>query len=144
MHWLCGAQRADGSWPPGALNGVFFGTGMLHYQLYPAYFPVWALGRYLAASARIAPVPGATRGACRQHPLPGDAAAASAAAPRSMTVPAGKGGESDVLRPDTLPEPFAWLGVELAPFVLRWAFLSRWWAGRSGRGCAHAEVRRST
>ena len=51
VHWLCGAQRADGSWPPGALNGVFFGTGMLHYQLYPAYFPVWALGRYLAATA---------------------------------------------------------------------------------------------
>jgi squalene-hopene/tetraprenyl-beta-curcumene cyclase len=51
VHWLCGAQRADGSWPPGALNGVFFGTGMLHHQLYPAYFPVWALGRYLAATA---------------------------------------------------------------------------------------------
>ena len=54
VHWLCGAQRADGSWPPGALNGVFFGTGMLHYQLYPAYFPVWALGRYLAAAAALA------------------------------------------------------------------------------------------
>jgi squalene cyclase len=52
VHWLCAAQRADGSWPPGALNGVFFGTGMLHYQLYPAYFPVWALGRYLAVSLR--------------------------------------------------------------------------------------------
>jgi squalene/oxidosqualene cyclase-like protein len=51
VRWLCGAQRADGSWPAGALNGVFFGTGMLHYQLYPAYFPVWALGRYLAAAA---------------------------------------------------------------------------------------------
>jgi squalene-hopene/tetraprenyl-beta-curcumene cyclase len=51
VHWLCGAQRADGSWPPGALNGVFFGTGMLHYQLYPAYFRVWALGRHLAATA---------------------------------------------------------------------------------------------
>jgi len=58
VHWLCGAQRADGSWPPGALNGVFFGTGMLHYQLYPAYFPVWALGRYLAASALDGPAPG--------------------------------------------------------------------------------------
>jgi squalene cyclase len=21
VHWLCGAQRADGSWPPGALDG---------------------------------------------------------------------------------------------------------------------------
>jgi len=30
---------------------VFFGTGMLHYQLYPAYFRVWALGRYRAATA---------------------------------------------------------------------------------------------
>jgi lanosterol synthase len=60
VRWLCGAQRADGSWPPGSLNGVFFGTGMLHYQLYPAYFPVWALGRYLAASARNAPAPAAS------------------------------------------------------------------------------------
>jgi squalene/oxidosqualene cyclase-like protein len=62
VHWLCGAQRADGSWPPGALNGVFFGTGMLHYQLYPAYFPVWALGRYRAATAPAWPAAEASRG----------------------------------------------------------------------------------
>jgi squalene/oxidosqualene cyclase-like protein len=47
IQWLCGAQRTDGSWPPGAVNGVFFGTAMLDYRLYPAYFPTWALGRYM-------------------------------------------------------------------------------------------------
>lgn len=47
VAWLCDTQLEDGSWSAGSLNGVFFGTGMLHYSLYPAYFPVWALGRYL-------------------------------------------------------------------------------------------------
>jgi len=46
IAWLCGAQRADGSWPQGAVNGVFFGSAMLSYRLYPAYFPLWALNRY--------------------------------------------------------------------------------------------------
>lgn len=36
-------QQPDGSWPPEAVNGVFFGTAMLHYRLYPSYFPAWAL-----------------------------------------------------------------------------------------------------
>ena len=27
------------------MAGVFFGTAMLHYRLYKAYFPAWALGR---------------------------------------------------------------------------------------------------
>jgi 2,3-oxidosqualene cyclase len=48
ITWLCRAQRADGSWPEGAVNGVFFGSAMLSYRLYPAYFPLWALNRYRA------------------------------------------------------------------------------------------------
>jgi len=38
-------QNVDGSWPSGAVNGVFFGTAMLDYRLYRAYFPTWALAR---------------------------------------------------------------------------------------------------
>jgi squalene cyclase len=48
IAWLCRAQRADGSWPEGAVNGMFFGSAMLLYRLYPAYFPLWALNRYCA------------------------------------------------------------------------------------------------
>jgi lanosterol synthase len=48
IAWLCRSQRADGSWPDGAVNGVFFGSAMLSYRLYPAYFPLWALNRYRA------------------------------------------------------------------------------------------------
>jgi lanosterol synthase len=36
-------QQIDGSWPPEAVNGVFFGTAMLQYRLYWSYFPAWAL-----------------------------------------------------------------------------------------------------
>jgi lanosterol synthase len=36
-------QRPDGSWAREAVNGVFFGTAMLDYRLYRAYFPTWAL-----------------------------------------------------------------------------------------------------
>jgi lanosterol synthase len=42
-------QSPDGSWPPEAVNGVFFGTAMLDYRLYRAYFPVWALARSMGA-----------------------------------------------------------------------------------------------
>jgi len=38
-------QAPDGSWPTGAVNGVFFGTSMLDYRLYRAYFPAWALAQ---------------------------------------------------------------------------------------------------
>jgi lanosterol synthase len=51
IAWLCGAQRADGSWPEGAVNGVFFGSAMLTYRLYPMYFPLWTLNRYCAVSS---------------------------------------------------------------------------------------------
>lgn len=45
VEWLKGSQIADGVWPDGAVNGVFFGTSMLHYELYPQYFPAWALAK---------------------------------------------------------------------------------------------------
>jgi len=53
VAWLCRAQRDDCSWPQGAVNGVFFGSAMLSYRLYPAYFPVWALNRYCALVSNV-------------------------------------------------------------------------------------------
>ena len=41
--WLAAHQSATGSHPREAVNGVFFGTAMLDYDLYRAYFPAWAL-----------------------------------------------------------------------------------------------------
>lgn len=49
--WLAAHQRPDGSYPREAVNGVFFGTAMLDYDLYRAYFPAWAL----AACRSVAP-----------------------------------------------------------------------------------------
>lgn len=51
IDWLRAQQRSDGSWPQGAVNGVFFGSAMLDYRLYKSYFPLWALARH----ARLAP-----------------------------------------------------------------------------------------
>ncbi|MGW9247534.1 hypothetical protein [Streptomyces badius] len=48
IAWLCDRQLPDGSWPQTAVTGVFFGTAMLDYRLYREYFPLWALGRWLA------------------------------------------------------------------------------------------------
>jgi lanosterol synthase len=45
IAWLGRRQQADGSFPDEAVAGVFFGTAMLHYRLYQAYFPAWALAR---------------------------------------------------------------------------------------------------
>jgi hypothetical protein len=33
------------------VNGVFFGSAMLTYRLYPIYFPIWAINRYLAMAS---------------------------------------------------------------------------------------------
>lgn len=52
--WLQSHQRDDGSWPQEAVNGVFFGTAMLDYALYRAYFPLWALARAAGSGSRIA------------------------------------------------------------------------------------------
>ena len=46
VAWLIARQQPDGSWPDGAVNGVFFGSAMLAYCLYGSYFPTWALARY--------------------------------------------------------------------------------------------------
>jgi lanosterol synthase len=48
IAWLEARQREDGSWPPEAVNGVFFGSAMLTYRLYTSYFPTWALARHAA------------------------------------------------------------------------------------------------
>ncbi len=49
-EWLAAHQGADGSYPREAVNGVFFGTAMLDYDLYRAYFPAWALAATTAGS----------------------------------------------------------------------------------------------
>jgi lanosterol synthase len=51
IDWLRRKQRSDGSWPDGTVNGAFFGSAMLHYRLYPVYFPLWALNRYRTLDA---------------------------------------------------------------------------------------------
>ncbi|MFH8291966.1 prenyltransferase/squalene oxidase repeat-containing protein [Streptomyces sp. NPDC018059] len=50
VRWLCARQAADGTWRQETAAGVFFGTAMLDYRLYAAYFPLWALGRWLATT----------------------------------------------------------------------------------------------
>jgi squalene/oxidosqualene cyclase-like protein len=55
-HWLQSTLQPDGSWPAGAVNGVFFGTAMLDYRLYQAYFPLWALARVSRSRQSIARV----------------------------------------------------------------------------------------
>jgi lanosterol synthase len=45
LSWLQSRQQPDGSWPHQSVNGVFFGSAMLDYRLYPSYFPAWALAR---------------------------------------------------------------------------------------------------
>jgi squalene/oxidosqualene cyclase-like protein len=50
IEWLVERQREDGGWDASAVNGVFFGSAMLDYRLYPAYFPAWALARFAAKS----------------------------------------------------------------------------------------------
>jgi lanosterol synthase len=46
IAWLISRQTGKGIWPREAVNGVFFGSAMLDYELYRAYFPAWALARY--------------------------------------------------------------------------------------------------
>lgn len=50
--WLALNQSAAGAFPREAVNGVFFGTAMLDYDLYRAYFPAWALAMVAAEIAR--------------------------------------------------------------------------------------------
>ncbi|MBY0458278.1 MAG: hypothetical protein K2V38_13135, partial [Gemmataceae bacterium] len=50
-EWLASHQRPDGSFPREGVNGVFFGTAMLDYDLYRAYFPTWALAAVAGKTA---------------------------------------------------------------------------------------------
>ncbi len=45
---LIGRQDASGSWPREEPAGLFFRTALLDYELYRAYFPLWALALYEA------------------------------------------------------------------------------------------------
>ncbi|WP_405594768.1 prenyltransferase/squalene oxidase repeat-containing protein [Streptomyces sp. NBC_01092] len=49
IEWLCAHQQQGGGWRQDAPAGVFFGSAMLDYRLYEAYFPLSALGRWLSA-----------------------------------------------------------------------------------------------
>ncbi len=44
--YLAGRQDEQGRWPKEEPSGVFFNTALLHYELYRAYFPMWALGLF--------------------------------------------------------------------------------------------------
>ncbi|MFT5432855.1 MAG: lanosterol synthase [Myxococcota bacterium] len=44
--YLLSSQQRDGNWPVQGQAGIFFHTAGLHYDLYRAIFPVWALGAY--------------------------------------------------------------------------------------------------
>ena len=46
IDWLQLQQQHDGSFIQHGVTGVFFGTAMLDYRLYPAYFPAWAMAQY--------------------------------------------------------------------------------------------------
>jgi hypothetical protein len=115
-----------------------------------------ALDRALADSPRYSMAqllrealdPGAPPAIARLPMTPEEVAAAYDAAEAAeggakAAVPAGEAGESDFPRPDTLPEPFAWQGAVLAPFVHRCASLSGI-REKIRRGVVHAELRRST
>lgn len=54
IAWLVTRQRVEGGWPREAVNGVFFGAAMLNYRLYPFYFPLWALNRYVGLNMQSA------------------------------------------------------------------------------------------
>ncbi len=47
-RFLIDAQNEDGSWPQQDPAGLFFRTALLDYELYRAYFPVWALALFEA------------------------------------------------------------------------------------------------
>lgn len=50
-QFLASAQLPSGDWPRQEPEGIFFHTALLEYELYRAYFPVWALGLYEARVA---------------------------------------------------------------------------------------------
>ena len=46
IDYLLSRRTKVGSWPREGVNGVFFGTAMLEYQLYNSYFPTMALNQF--------------------------------------------------------------------------------------------------
>lgn len=50
-RYLEGRQAADGTWPRERMVGVFFRTALVDYDLYRAYFPVWALAAHQRSAA---------------------------------------------------------------------------------------------
>jgi squalene/oxidosqualene cyclase-like protein len=48
VRFLVDRQRTDGGWARESLAGVFNRTCMINYDNYRLYFPVWALGEWLA------------------------------------------------------------------------------------------------
>jgi lanosterol synthase len=45
-RWLAAAQLPSGDWARQEPEGIFFHTALLEYELYRAYFPVWALALF--------------------------------------------------------------------------------------------------
>ena len=48
--WSTARRRADGAWPHEPIVGVFNRTCLINYDNYRHYFPLWALGEYVARS----------------------------------------------------------------------------------------------
>jgi len=46
IEFLLKRQDHHGGWPRDGVNGVFFGTAMLEYQLYNSYFPAMAVNQF--------------------------------------------------------------------------------------------------
>ena len=65
-EFLIGTQHADGGWTERPFTGTgFLGVGYLKCHMYPVYFPLMALGRYLKT---VGPRPSGSGKTARTHP----------------------------------------------------------------------------